>query len=99
MSKRTRTAHQHSASRPLLLVGSLLILTVIAAAFFWMQAGTERIATDASAPGRLVASDTTVDLGRVPFDKMVEGKFTLANTGGQPVRLTGNPKVQMLEGC
>ncbi|MCC7367859.1 MAG: hypothetical protein IT306_05525 [Chloroflexi bacterium] len=104
MSKRTRKAHQRSVARPLLLAGGLLVLTVIVAALVWtepgwLQSGTARVATDASAPGRLVASEATVDLGRVPFDKMVEGKFSLANTGGQPVRLTGNPKVQMLEGC
>jgi hypothetical protein len=40
-----------------------------------------------------------VDLGRVPFDKLAEARFDLANTGGDTVRLIGAPRVRMLEGC
>ncbi len=49
--------------------------------------------------GGLVAKAATVDLGRVPFDKLVQAQFELTNTGGKPVRLTAQPRVQMLEGC
>jgi hypothetical protein len=50
-------------------------------------------------PGRLVALDTTSDLGRVPFDRAVEGRFVLENTGGSPVRIVAKPAVRSLEGC
>jgi hypothetical protein len=77
----------------------LLSLLVGVAAFLLLQPTARRVATGPDAPGRLVATEPTVDLGRVPFDQMVEARFTVANTGGETVRLTGAPKVQMLEGC
>jgi hypothetical protein len=58
-----------------------------------------RSADAPSGPGRLVAAQSTVDLGRVPFDRTVEGRFELTNTGGSPVKLAGKPRVQTLEGC
>ena len=51
------------------------------------------------APGGLVASISSVDLGRVPFDVPAEGRFELVNTGARPVKLIGAPQVTMLEGC
>jgi hypothetical protein len=57
------------------------------------------IATQPGSPGRLVASQPTVDLGRVPFDVLAEARFELTNTGGDTVRLVGAPRVRMLEGC
>jgi hypothetical protein len=52
-----------------------------------------------SGPGRLVANETMIDLGGVPFDKMAEARFELTNTGTSPVALVGSPRVKMLEGC
>jgi hypothetical protein len=53
----------------------------------------------AGAPGGLVASISSVDLGRVPFDVPAEGRFELVNTGTRPVKLAGAPQVKILEGC
>ncbi len=56
-------------------------------------------ASTGAASGGLVAKQATVDLGRVPFDKQVEARFELTNTGARPIRLTAQPQVKMLEGC
>jgi len=81
------------------VIGSLVALVVGTVAFIWLQPASRQIAVDSGAPGRLVASSATVDLGQVPFDQMGEAHFELANTGGSMVRLTGAPTVKMLEGC
>lgn len=47
----------------------------------------------------LVPRQTSIDLGRVPFDIIAEGQFELTNTDIRPVRLLGSPDVRMLEGC
>lgn len=95
-SRRSRAAPR----RRLTLAGVAALLVLgIAAASLWLLAPTDTIATDPAAPGRLVADQTTVDLGRVPLDKRAEARFELANTGGETVRLTGAPRVRMLEGC
>jgi hypothetical protein len=54
---------------------------------------------DVAAPGRLVASQSTVDLGLVPFDVMKEARFELANAAGAVVRLADKSKGRMLQGC
>ena len=50
-------------------------------------------------PGRLIAAESIVDLGSVPFDRQMNALFTLENTGAQTVRLVGAPTVKTLEGC
>jgi hypothetical protein len=81
------------------MLGLAVALVAGLAALLWAQTPSREVATDASAPGRLVALQPTVDLGRVPFDRMTEARFELDNTGGDVVRLVGAPKVRMLEGC
>ena len=109
MSRRSRHNRPRVGARSL-IVGGLIALVMGIAVFVWLQSTQPQVAgvndapgrevtADIGAPARLVASSATVDLGRVPFDKMVEAQFELANTGGGTVRLTGAPKVQMLEGC
>lgn len=92
-------------SRPLrrrwpVLAGALAVVALaLAAAALWLPGSSRVVEVEPGAPGRLVAEQTTVDLGRVPFDKLTEARFELANTGGGTVRLTGAPRVKMLEGC
>ena len=90
---------RHTRSRAFLLLGFVTALAASVPALVWTQAPSRDVATDASAPGRLVAVQLTVNLGMVPFDRMTEGRFELDNTGGDMVRLVGAPKVRMLEGC
>ena len=67
--------------------------------FVLLQRSSEPpVAADAP-PGRLVATQAEVDLGRVPFDKMVEARYELSNTGSRSVRLLGIPAVKTIEGC
>ena len=76
-----------------LLVASLTSFAV------WAPAKDAAVGTDPDAPGRLVAAQTVVDLGRVPFEKPVEARFELANAGGTTVQLVDRPLVKTLEGC
>ena len=103
MSRQTRRAHnrerRRSRSRTFLLLAMVVALTAGGAVLFWMQMPMREVANDASVPGRLVAEQPTVDLGRVPFDQLIEARFELDNTGGDVVRLVGAPRVRMLEGC
>lgn len=79
--------------------GALAVLAA-AAVFFWPQGQAPAVPGLAAGPGgRLVATQPVVDLGRVPFDKVVEARYELANTGTRPVRLVGKPTIRTLEGC
>ena len=100
MSRRKRPTQRTPVNPVPILIGlSIVLATIGAVAVLAFGRGTASVATEPGAPGRLVASQTTVDLGRVPFDKQVEARFELANTGGETIRLVGAPQVRMLEGC
>ena len=99
-SRRTRSRdRRRGPGRVLLLLGLAALIVAGLSALFWAETPRRDVATDASAPGRLVAAQPTIDLGLVPFDRMTEARFELDNTGGDVVRLVGAPKVRMLEGC
>jgi hypothetical protein len=57
------------------------------------------VASGGISGGRLSAAKQMIDLGRVPFERRVDGVFDLFNDGATTVRLTGPPRVAMLEGC
>ena len=59
----------------------------------------QRTGSAGAEPGRLVALQPTVDLGRVPFDREVEARYVLENTGDRLVRIVAAPVVKTLEGC
>jgi hypothetical protein len=101
MSRRNARSRTGTRSQLLLLLAGLVVLGVVAFGGAVLLAGDapRTVAVDSNAPGRLVAEQTAVDLGRVPFDRQVEARFELANTGGDTVRLVGAPRVRMLEGC
>ena len=99
MSRRNRSRATPHRGRTIALIGGLASLVLVVLAYVWLQPTPARVAADPNAAGRLVASSSTVDLGRVPFDQLAEARFELANTGSGTVHLVGNPKVQMLEGC
>ena len=103
MTRQARHSHSREGhrnrGRMTLLLGVVVAVTVGVAALFWTMNPGREVTTDPSTPGRLVAEQPTVDLGRVPFDRLVEARFELDNTGGDVVRLVGAPRVRMLEGC
>ena len=48
---------------------------------------------------RLSVDQETIDFGDVKLGKTVAAVFRLTNTGGQPIRVTEKPAVELLEGC
>ncbi|MGE3273068.1 MAG: hypothetical protein AB7P40_30325 [Chloroflexota bacterium] len=97
-----RSAHRQGSRIWLsgaLTVGFVGLLALAAALWFGGGGAGQPVQTDPDAPGRLIAQADTVDLGLVPFSRQAEAQFTLANTGGSPVRLVGAPRVRMLAGC
>jgi len=48
--------------------------------------------------GGVVADQASVDLGRVPLDRMITQTWHLRNEGSGKAQL-GKPKIEALEGC
>lgn len=97
MSKRSR---REAAGLP--QPGWLFLILVLAALGLAALGGLALVGqtrTSEAWPGRLVAVQSMIDLGRVPLDRVVEARFILENTGGSPVRIVAAPTVKTLEGC
>lgn len=103
MSKSTRQRRRSSPQKkrnrlPLILVavGAILIVGAI-----WATAvGEEADSLPAVSGGpRMVISPESVDYGDVKLNTLVETVFTVQNTGDQPLRILGEPKVELVEGC
>ncbi len=77
----------------LLLVGGLLRFPGSASsgppADFTPQAETPRLAVDREA----------IDLGLPPLNRQVAAVFLVKNVGSQPLRILGEPTVELVEGC
>jgi hypothetical protein len=101
MSRKRTHARPAPPGRLLPLVVGFVVVTIVAIGAALLLSGhvPHEVPVDPAAPGRLTTDQATVDLGRVPFDKLAEARFELANTGGDVVRLVGAPRVRMLEGC
>jgi hypothetical protein len=48
---------------------------------------------------QLVVDRTSVDEGYMQFDVPVRTTFRLSNAGGQPLKILGEPQVELIEGC
>jgi hypothetical protein len=48
---------------------------------------------------QLVVDRTSVDEGYVHFNVPVRTAFRLSNTGGQSLKILGEPQVELIEGC
>ena len=99
-TQRKQERHKRSARRRMLLtlLGGFLLLGL--AAFL---ARPDRSAPSApvevtGAP-RLKVDRETVDLGEVALGQNVEVSFQVANVGDRQLRLTGEPYIEVMEGC
>jgi len=82
----------------LIRVLGLISLALLAVTLSACQANQTPPATSL-AGGGIIAQPSQVDLGRVPFDRQVDARFTLINHGTTVVHLDQNVEVQALEGC
>jgi len=100
MTRTQAPASRQGPARPVLLAGlAALALALLAVLVVWNRAESPAVAPNAGAAGRLVAAQSTVNLGQVPFNQVAEARYELVNSGAAPVRLAGPPAVETLEGC
>lgn len=104
MSKKKRNGVKQKPARqvnPLLFVAGGLALIVVAALVIFGGAGDARPAVTPEVIGApsLKVDKERVDLGNVRLGQMVNVSFELANVGDRQVYFTGQPYVEVLEGC
>lgn len=62
----------------------------------WLIPGTTRLENGTP---KLVVDQTVIDEGYQKLDTVVRTSFTLRNEGDGPLRILGEPRVQLVEGC
>ena len=78
-------------------VGATLVL------FIWFLAWRGGNSNTATAPGtegaRLATDREVIDFGAVKYNVPVQATFRLRNTGDAPLRVMGEPRVELVQGC
>ncbi len=80
-------------------IGGLLL--VLAGIAFLARPGTQAaaVAPQVTGQARLAVDQDKIDFGTVPLNKTVQATFKLTNVGDKPLKILGNPTVQVLKGC
>ena len=102
----------HKAPWPLYLLGALVVLALATVVVFSpgptgdnSRSGPDtapvfgRSTPEAGENPRLRVDRESIDLGDVKLGTMVEAAFVLTNTGGQTLRLSEPPYIEVVEGC
>jgi len=85
------------ATLPIVIAVAAFIL--IAAGAVVASRGGESSAPKAASAPRLTVDRESIDFGKVPLDVPVKAVFVLSNAGGQPLRILGEPTIEVKEGC
>ncbi len=84
-----------------LLAGAfgLAVLVGVVAWFYFQQGSAAPVAPEYRGGPRLSVDQDYIDFGTLRFEKFVTARFHLRNVGDQPLRISGNPRVDAVEGC
>ena len=82
-------------------VGALLIIVV---GFLAWRGGTSSAKSASATPQvtggpKLSVDRDSIDFGKLPLDQTVRAEFKLKNIGDQPLRIVGEPRVELVKGC
>ncbi len=98
MSKRKQVAQRPAWLLPAVVAGAVVIVLAIATALLTVGRREPFVPEVAGAP-RAEFDQTRVDHGVVAFNQQVESVYRVRNVGDQPLRILGEPRVELVEGC
>ena len=82
-------------------VGAVLIIVVGFLAWRGSTSGTKAASATPQVTGspKLSVDRDSIDFGKVPLDQTVRAEFKLKNVGDRPLRILGEPRVELVKGC
>lgn len=103
ITPKKRYGKSHARRQNRVLIPALLGLGGLALLVFAVLSlrgvGGTKAAIEVSGAPSLKVDQEVIDFGDVQLGKTVEATFTVANVGDQPLRFTGQPYIEVLEGC
>ena len=102
-SKIVKSAPKRQIPRLWLAVGGALLLVVGGLSLVWRLStsttGTLDTAPEVTGAPRLAVDREVVDEGYIKLNNAIRTTFRLKNVGEQPLRILGEPVVELVEGC
>ena len=103
MSKNSRSRKNKPSSPQSLwpwLAGIGALLLIVGGVVVWTSStrGTAVTPQVVGAP-KLVVDETVVDEGYLQYNVPVRTTYRLSNVGDQPLKIVGQPMVELVEGC
>ncbi len=102
-SQKAQRAIKRRRQKQLMTVGLLalggLILVAMTAFLINNNKPASKVQVDVKGSPRLKVDKDQVDLGKVALGNTVSVDFTLSNTGDQPLKLSEQPYIDVIEGC
>ena len=60
---------------------------------------TAKVTPEVTGAPKLKVDRDKIEMGDIKLGKTVQAEFALSNVGDQPLRITGDPVIEVLEGC
>ena len=103
MSRKSRPSKNQPSSRQSLwpwLAGIGVLALIVGGVVVWTSSSPGAAVTPqvVGAP-KLVVDQTVVDEGYLQYNVPVHTTFRLSNVGDQPLKIVGQPMVELVEGC
>lgn len=97
----TRERHARTFRRRLVVSGVIGAAVLVGLVTWYVYPKPSPLSAAAPYQGgpRLAVDTELIDFGPVRFDKVVQARFLLRNVGDQPLQVSANPPVEVVEGC
>jgi hypothetical protein len=103
MAKKSRRKQQRQARRTpwsWAVLGGALLLIIGGVWLAWPGNTTDpNFESQVTGAPRLVVDQTTIDEGDVKVNTQIRTAYRLQNVGDQPLKILGEPAVELIEGC
>ena len=76
--------------------GAVIVSLAVVGLSLWLILGETGLENGTP---KLVVNQTVIDEGYQKLDESIRTSFTLRNEGDAPLRILGEPRVQLVEGC
>ena len=103
MSGKSRPRKNQPSSRRSLwpwLAGIGVVALIVGGVLVWTSSGPGTAVTpQVEGAPKLVVDQTVVDEGYLQYNAPVRTTYRLSNVGDQPLKIVGQPMVELVEGC
>jgi hypothetical protein len=97
--KRKKSSPSRQFPWLVLVVGALLL--IVGGGLVILNSAGTSTATSADGAGapKLAVDTSSIDEGYLKYDTPIQTAFRLRNVGEQPLKILGEPQVELVEGC